>query len=97
MSTDFKDKVIDKLVKVVSNEGRVLIGKLKCIDNGCTLFLTDVVEVFDKEGDHYVDSELFKNNGENYFGFDSEKNYYQIYSPAIIPRSEIKQIIMLNN
>jgi small nuclear ribonucleoprotein (snRNP)-like protein len=95
MSTEFKN--INKLVKIVSKEGRVLIGQLKCIDNGCTLFLTDVVEVFDKEGDHSVESELHKNNGENYFGFDTEKNYYQIYSPAIIPKSEIKQIIMLNN
>ncbi len=97
MSTDFKDKIINKIIKVVSNEGRVLIGKLKCIDNGCTLFLTDVVEVFDKAGDHYVDYDLHKNNGENYFSYDTQKNHYQIYSPAIIPRSEIKQIIMLNN
>jgi small nuclear ribonucleoprotein (snRNP)-like protein len=92
-----KDKIINKLVKIVSNEGRVLIGRLKCIDNGCTLYLSDVVEVFSKEGDHYVESELYKNNGENYFGFYTEKNYYQIYSPAIIPKSQVKQIIMLNN
>ena len=90
-----KDEIINKLVKIVSDDDRVLIGKLKCIDNTCTLFLTDVVEVFDKEGDFYVPNELYKNNNENIFGFESDKNYYQIYSPSIIPKDKIKKIYML--
>ena len=90
-----KEEIINKLVKIVSNDDRVLIGNLKCIDDSCTLFLTDVVEVFDKEGDFYVPNVLYKNNNDNIFGFESEKNYYQIYSPSIIPKNQIKKIYML--
>jgi small nuclear ribonucleoprotein (snRNP)-like protein len=90
-----KSHFLNRLIKVVSKDDRIIIGRLKCIDNNCTLYLTEVVEVFDKQGDHYVNSDLFKNNEDCFFNFDSEKNFYQVYSPCIVPKTEIKNIIML--
>jgi small nuclear ribonucleoprotein (snRNP)-like protein len=90
-STEF----LNKYIKVISQDDRIIIGKLKCIDNNCTLYLTEVVEVFDKNGDYYNEMGLFKNNDETIFAFESEKNSYQIYSPTIVPKEHIKSLIML--
>jgi small nuclear ribonucleoprotein (snRNP)-like protein len=90
-----KNNFLNKLVKIVSHDDRVIIGKLKCIDNNCTLYLTEVVEAFGKQSDHCVNIGLFKNNEENFFGFESQINYYQVYSPCIVPKEQIKNIIML--
>ncbi len=88
-------KYLNKLLKIVSVSNRKIIGRLKCIDNLGNLFLTETVEVFDKEGDYCYNFSLYANNSEHLFNFESEKNQYQVYSPCIVPKKEIKQILIL--
>lgn len=90
------EKYLNKIIKIVSsNSNRIIIGKLKCIDDLGNLFLTETVEVFDREGEYYTNFGLYKNNSEHLFNFESEKNQYQIYSPSIVPKNQIKQISIL--
>ncbi len=89
------EKYLNKLVKVVSTTERIIIGRLKCIDNLGNLFLSETVEVFDKQGDFYTNSNLYKNNSEHLFTFESDKNQFQVYSPSIVPKNQIKQILIL--
>ena len=49
----FKKKFLDQLIRVQTNEGRVIIGKMKCIDNCGNLYLIQTVEVFPKDSDLY--------------------------------------------
>jgi len=85
---------LNKILKIITNDGRNVIGRLKCIDNLGNLYITETCEVFDKNEDYCLDFDVFKNNEENYFSFDSNKNYYQIYSSCIVPKKEVKKIIM---
>jgi small nuclear ribonucleoprotein (snRNP)-like protein len=89
------EKYLNKLLKIVSVSDRTIIGRLKCIDNLGNLFLTETVEIFDKQGDYYYNFNLYTNNSEHLFNFESEKNQYQVYSPSIVPKKEIKQILIL--
>ncbi len=89
------EKYLNKILKIVSNSNRIIIGKLKCIDDLGNLYLTETVEVFDKDGEYYTNFGLYKNNQEHLFNFESQNNQYQIYSPSIVPKSQIKQIIIL--
>lgn len=88
-------KYLSKLLKIVSVSERKIIGRLKCIDNLGNLFLTETVEVFEKQGDYSYSFNLYNNNSEHLFSFESDKNQYQVYSPSIIPKNEIKQIFIL--
>jgi len=101
MSENYKETIkfeyLNKLLKIVSHDDRTLIGKLKCIDNLGNLFLTEVVEVFDKSGDYYFNFNLFDNSKDHIFNFESEIKQYQLYSPLIVPKSQIKNIIMLKS
>ncbi len=95
---DYKEKAkkyLNLLLKVVAVNGRVVIGRLKCIDNLGNLFLTDTVEVFDKSGDYYFDFNLYKNGGDHLFNFESNDNQYQLYSPCIVPKDQIKNVYIL--
>ena len=65
------------------------------MDNLGTLFLSDTVEVFDKNGDFYYNFDLYKNNNDHLFSFESEKNLYQVYSPTIVPKNQIKKILIM--
>jgi small nuclear ribonucleoprotein (snRNP)-like protein len=92
-----KSKYLNKLLKIVSHDDRTLIGKFKCIDNLGNLFLTEVVEVFDKSGDYYFNFNMFDNTKDHIFNFESEIKQYQLYSPVIVPKSQIKNIIILKS
>jgi small nuclear ribonucleoprotein (snRNP)-like protein len=96
MSTGL-EQFLNKLIKIESNTDRTIIGKLKCVDNLGNLFLTETVEVYDKKGDFYTNFSLYKNNEEHLFSFESEVNNYQVYSPCIVPREQIKKIIKLKD
>ncbi len=101
MSENYKEtinqKYLNKLLKIISHDDRTIIGKLKCIDNLGNLFITEVVEVFDKSGDYYFNFNLFDNTQDHIFNFESEIKQYQLYSPTIVPKSQIKNIIMLKS
>lgn len=92
---DQSKKYLNLLLKIISVNDRVVIGRLKCIDNLGNLFLSETVEAFDKKGDYNVNFDLYKNGPEHLFSFESETNQYQIYSPCIVPKDQIKQILIL--
>jgi small nuclear ribonucleoprotein (snRNP)-like protein len=93
----FKEKILDKLIKVETNEGRIVLGKMKCIDSKGNLFITQTVEVFNKGSDLYCPSKLYENNNEYSFYFDTKDNYYQLYSNCIVPLKEIKTLNILKD
>ncbi len=99
MNENYKEtiyqKYLNKLLKIVSIDDRTIIGRLKCIDNLGNLFLTEVVEVFDKSGDYHFNFNLFDNSHDHIFNFESELKQYQLYSPCIVPKSQIKNILMM--
>jgi len=101
MNENYKEtithKYLDRLLKVISVDDRTIIGRLKCIDNLGNLFLNEVVEVFDKAGDYYFNFNLFDNSQDHIFNFESEVKQYQLFSPAIVPKSQIKKIIMMKS
>jgi len=95
---DYKTKAckyLNSLLKIISINGRVIIGRLKCIDNLGNLFITETVEVFDKSGDYYSNFNLYNNGGDHLFSFETNDNQYQIYSPCIVPKEQIKNIIII--
>lgn len=40
---EIRTKYLNKLIKIVSKEGRILIGKLKCIDKQGNLYFIDCI------------------------------------------------------
>lgn len=92
---EFKKRILDKVIKVETNEGRVVLGKMKCVDSEGNLYITQTVEVFRKESDLYCKSKLYENNKECSFYFDTPDNYYQLYSNCIVPLKEIKHLHIL--
>jgi small nuclear ribonucleoprotein (snRNP)-like protein len=97
MTDEIHSKFLNNLLKIIAIDGRVIIGKLKCVDNLGNLFLTETVEVFDKKGDYYTNFSLYSNNQDHFFAFESNDNQYQVYSPCIVPKSQIKNILTLND
>lgn len=92
---EFKQKVLDKYMKIVTNEGRIIIGKSQCIDNSGTIYLVDVVEVFDNNCDFKALLNLFENQEGHNLYFSTDKFNYQIYSNTIVPLKEVKHISIL--
>ena len=90
------EKYLDKLIKVITIDDRNLIGKLKCIDNFGNIYINETCEVFDKNDDYCTYFDIYKNNSENYFSFDSDKNYYQMFAACLVPKKEIKDIFILS-
>jgi len=96
---EFKKEYMDKLLKVVLINDRIVMGFLTCIDNYCNLYISHSVELFNKEGDHYLNHDLFKpvkDNNDSFFSFESEKDQFQLFGPLIIPGKEIKSILMMD-
>lgn len=90
-----ENKFLNKLIKVESIDGRIVIGRLKCIDNLGSIYLSETVEAFDKNGDYYTNFGLFNNCPDHLFNFESEKFQYQIYSPVIVLKQQVKKLSML--
>jgi small nuclear ribonucleoprotein (snRNP)-like protein len=92
-----ENKYLDKLLKVVSKDGRIVLGRLKCLDYLGNLYLNETVEVFNKESDHYFHWDLYKNTEENLFTFETEKNQYQTNSPCLVPWNQVEKIYIVDN
>jgi small nuclear ribonucleoprotein (snRNP)-like protein len=92
-----EQKYLNQIIKIVSNNDRIILGKLQCIDNLGNLYLIETVEVFDKNSDNYVSFDLYKNNKDHVFQFESAKNQYQLYNPCIVPLTEVKNVFILKN
>lgn len=97
MDLSFKNKLIDKYIKIVSNQGRIIIGKCQCIDNSGTIYLLDTVEVFDNNSEYKSLFTLFENTDQYQLYFNTDKYTYQIYGDCIIPFNEIDDILVLKD
>lgn len=89
---EFKQKFINKLLKIVTVDNRILIGKLESVDKPLNFYFTDVVEVFDKQSDLYFNWKLFSNSSDTVFDFQTNGYSYQIYAPIIIAKNQIKSL-----
>ena len=86
---------IDKIYKFVTKEKREIIGKLKAYNKEGHFYLIDCVEIFDKNSDHFAINELFVNNNEHTFYYETENYQYQYINNCVFPLEEIGDIYML--
>ena len=88
---------IDKIFKFITKEKREIIGNLKAYNKEGHFYLIDCVEVFDKKSDHFATNELFENNDEHKFYYESDNYQYQYINNCVFPLEEIGDIYMLKD
>ena len=88
---------LNKIFKFVTKEKREIIGCLKAYNKEGHFYLVDCVELFDKNSEHFATNELFQNNDEHTFYYESEKNQYQYINNCVFPLEEIGDIYMLKD
>ena len=86
---------IDKYYKFITKEKREIIGNLKAYNKDGHFYLTDCVEVFDKNSNHFASNELFENNDEHKFYYESDNYQYQYINNCVFPLEEVGDIYML--
>ena len=86
---------IDKIFKFITKEKREIIGNLKAYNKEGHFYLTDCVEVFDKKSEHFATNELFENNDEHKFYYESDNYQYQYINNCVFPLEEVGDIYML--
>ena len=70
-------KYIDKIYKFITKEKREIIGKLNAFNKDGNFYLTDCVEVFNKKGNNFFINDLFLNNQDHQFYYESDNYQYQ--------------------
>ena len=90
-------KYIDKVYKFITKENRQIIGNLKAFNNQGNFYLVDCVEIFNKKSNNFAFNELFTNNEENKFYYESDNFLYQYLNTCIFPIEEIGDIITLKD
>ena len=88
---------LNKIFKFITKEKREIIGCLKAYNKEGHFYLVDCVELFDKNSEHFATNELFQNNDEHTFYYESEKNQYQYINNCVFPLEEIGDIYMLKD
>ena len=88
---------LDKIYKFTTKENREIIGKLKAYNKEGHFYLVDCVEVFDKNSEHFATNELFLNNNEHTFYYESDNYQYQYINNCVFPLEEIGDIYMLKD
>ena len=91
------NRFLNKVFKFITKEKREIIGCLKAYNKEGHFYLVDCVELFDKESEHFATNELFQNNDEHTFYYESEKNQYQYINNCVFPLEEIGDIYMLKD
>ena len=91
------NQFLDKVYKFITKEKREIIGYLKAYNKEGNFYLSDCVEVFDKNSDHYATNDLFQNNDEHKFFYESDNYQYQYINSYIFPLEEIGEIYMLKD
>ena len=86
---------IDKVFKFITKEKRELIGKLKAFNREGNFYLIDCVEVFNKKSDNFYMNDLFNNNEDHQFYYETDNYQYQYINNCIFPSEEIGDILML--
>ena len=90
-------KYIDKIYKFITKEKREIIGKLNAFNKDGNFYLTDCVEVFNKKGNNFFINDLFLNNQDHQFYYESDNYQYQYINNCIFPSEEIGDILMLKD
>ena len=88
---------IDKYYKFITKEKREIIGNLKAYNKDGHFYLIDCVEVFDKNSDHFASNELFENNDDHKFYYESDNYQYQYINNCVFPLEEIGDIFTLKD
>ena len=88
---------LEKIYKFITKEKREIIGKLKAYNKEGHFYLIDCVEVFDKNNEHFATNELFENNDEHKFYYESDNYQYQYINNCVFPLEEIGDIYMLKD
>ena len=91
------DLFLNKVFKFITKEKREIIGCLKAYNKQGNFYLIDCVELFDKNSDHFATNELFQNNDEHKFYYESDHFQYQYINNCVIPLEEIGDIYMLKD
>ena len=91
------DLFLNKVFKFITKEKREIIGCLKAYNKQGNFYLIDCVELFDKNSDHFATNELFQNNDEHKFYYESDHFQYQYLNNCVIPLEEIGDIYMLKD
>ena len=92
-----KSPFIDKIYKYINKEKREIIGNLKAYNKEGHFYLIDCVEVFDKNSEHFASNELFENNEDHKFYYESENYQYQYINNCVFPLEEIGDIYILKD
>ena len=90
-----KTSFIDKIYKFITKEKREIIGNLQAYNKEGNFYLIDCVEVFDKNSEHFAKNELFVNNDEHKFYYESDNYQYQYINNCVFPLEEIGDIFTL--
>ena len=88
---------LNKVFKFITKEKREIIGCLKAYNKQGNFYLIDCVEVFDKKSEHFATNELFQNNDEHQFYYESDTYQYQYINNCVFPLEEIGDIYMLKD
>ena len=90
-------KYIDKIYKFITKENREIIGNLKAFNKDGNFYLIDCVEVLNKKSDNFTKNDLFENNEDHQFYYETENYQYQYLNNCIFPSEEIGDILMLKD
>ena len=70
---------------------------LKAYNKEGHFYLIDCVEIFKKESEHFASNELFYNNDEHKFYYETDNYQYQYINNCVFPLEEIGDIYMLKD
>jgi small nuclear ribonucleoprotein (snRNP)-like protein len=90
-------KYIDKVYKFITKENREIIGNLKAFNKQGNFYLIDCVEIFNKNSNNFATNDLFKNNEDQQFYYESENFQYQYLNNCIFPAEEVGDILTLKD
>ena len=88
---------IDKIFIFITKEKREIIGNLKAYNKEGHFYLIDCVEIFKKNSEHFASNELFYNNDEHKFYYETDNYQYQYINNCVFPLEEIGDIYMLKD
>ena len=94
---DNNNPFIDKIFIFITKEKREIIGNLKAYNKEGHFYLVDCVEIFKKESEHFASNELFCNNDEHKFYYETDNYQYQYINNCVFPLQEIGDIYMLKD
>lgn len=85
---------INQIIKVITKDERIVLGKLKCLDYLGNIYLSHSVEIFEKDGDFISQFEIFENSKDGTYSYESDKNVYHITGTVVIRKESVKSILI---